>query len=185
VASPCLQTILAPSSSLSVCHFPPNSPLRREFEIEVSLLYRCAGACVNGLPDAILIFLFYCAVSTARASELLKLTVADSIGCNRYLVRGAKGSSSFIVVFDRRLVFPNLSQGFSPCARIFNFSYKNVWRWSRRAGIGFASENGIYLHRTHAHRYHTASAVTAISDRKTAGQCLHHKNVKSVDYYIV
>jgi integrase len=185
VSRTCLQTILAPSSQLSVCHFPPNSPLRREIEIEASNLYRCAGASFNGLPDDILIFLFYCAVSSARASELLKLTIADSIGCNRYLVRGAKGSSSFIVVFDSRLVFPNLSQGFSPRTRIFNFSYKNVWRWSRRAGIGFASENGVYLHRTHAHRYHTASAVSAIADRKTAGQCLHHKNANSIDYYIV
>lgn len=147
-------------------------------------LYGNQSAAVEILPCDIVVLLFYAAVNCMRISELLELRWRDYIGNGRFIVKGRKRSRSYAVHMPMLAELGSVHGQNVDDQLVIEVSYKRVWQWCERAGIGFRLKGQSNCRRTHAHRYVTASTVSVKTDDRSAGDCLHHNSGRSVSYYI-
>lgn len=173
-----------PSSLVYTRNITMLSSDRENMQNSVKCLYGNTSASVKSLPDACLVILFYSAVNCMRIAELLNIRVCDVLPGERYIVRGLKHGRSYTVHmpllhYARGGVVPVNEQ--SP---LLSLTYKTLWQWCERVGLGFRPENNVNCARTHAHRYLTARAISTKLGLSDASDALHHNSRRSVDYYI-
>ena len=136
------------------------------------------------LPAGMFAVLYCAAVHCSRISEILNLTPNDYLGENRFLVHGLKRSRNYIVRLPVVVLDPRWRSSPRASEPFIDFSYRQLWRTCRRAGIGITPPGHRNCAVTHGHRYLTAGKVRAASDSIAAGDALHHNSRRSVSYYL-
>lgn len=156
---------------------------RNSMENAVKHLYNSSCARVDMLPDVGLIVLFVAAMNSMRISEVLGIKWKHYLGHGRFMVQAAKGGRGYVAQlsgFDSVEVVGMAVDGDRP---VFPVSYFSVWKWCRRANIGFTRAGARNIRRTHAHRYVTAAAVCSASGLGAVGDVLHHRSGGSALFY--
>ena len=178
------KNLFASASPIFAMDFTTNSSCRESIEESIKSMYMCKGATLQYMPYTVLTILFFCAIHGMRISELLNITPADHVGDHRFLVRGLKRSRSYMVHLDVRDVSPVVKTNPFYQVSIIPFTYRYIYDWCVRCGVGMDSKLRKTTARTHAHRYQTADNVTALAGSAPAGDVIHHNSSKSISYYL-
>lgn len=174
----------APPSPLFALDFSPNSSSTHLMRVHTATLLNSPLSAIQRLPVGIAGLLNCAAIHCCRISEILELTPAQYIGENRFVVRALKGSRNYIVVLPIIILNPAWQSHPKRFTPFIEYSYAQVWRYCRRAGVGFVPAGHRNVAVTHAHRYRTASAVQQVFDDSAAGDVLHHRSRRSIQYYL-
>jgi len=145
-----------------------------------------------GVGQSVLSLLHPSAVSIActsalfsmRIHELLSLTSKHLISGDRIVVQAGKGSQSYIIWLPKIAEHCNLVSEVYCDGVLFPVSYSWVYRQFKRAGLSVKEAGKRNNSVTHTHRYSTARAVSGKLGAGVAGDILHHKSDKSVEYYL-
>jgi integrase len=151
--------------------------------LEYSSLFSAPENKVRSMHPACIAALYVIWSNAMRSAEYLGLRVRDILGQDRVLVRGAKGSGSYIIVL------PGISQQFrdaagsDPARFVSGITYSQLYRACVRADIGAHAMSRLNLARTHLARYDVAAAVAA-NGIKTVSDCLRHRSRRSSLHYV-
>lgn len=179
-----LQFSSVPPSPLFVVDFTTYSSHRSHIEVSVVDRFRSHSAEVWRLPINVLALLYECSNYSARVSEMLSIKSADILEDFRFLVRGKKRSRSYLATFPV-IKINNPSYEYYPFFdNIWGLTYKSVYNWCCRIDLGCAFKRNKTVARTHAHRYQLATEIAKKSSQVAAGDILHHRSKKSIEFYI-
>ncbi len=118
-----------------------------------------------------------------RASEYLRATTEDILGQDRLLIRGCKGSASYIVICPEIGRQFEDAAGISPARFVAGTTYRQLYAACVRIGLGDRVRSRENAARTHAARYRLAASLEK-SQLKTAADCLRHRSVRSTIHYM-
>jgi len=149
---------------------------------EVALCPEGAEKCLcPGHRVVIQIILAY----SMRSAELLRLTMRDMLKPTVFLVKGAKRSYAYTIMIPfsddemKALVKIGIDEP------IFPFTYHQIWRGMKRAGMSVSVKGRINDIVTHRGRYDLADKMQELNLVSDIQGCLRHKSGKSKDYYLL
>jgi integrase len=172
---------LAPQQSARVCptnYYDPGCTID-----QYSRLFGAPVAKVRNMHPVARAALWVIWSHAMRSAEYLRLQVRDILGYDQVLVRGAKGSGSYM------LCLPGISEQFeaerisNPARFVAGLSYRKLYQSCVRADIGDHAMLRLNLARTHLARYKLAGAVAA-SGLQTVSDCLRHRSRRSTLHYV-
>jgi len=147
------------------------------------LFLRNASATVCIPPPRVRVFFGVLLMYCSRVSELLGCCVGDIVPPDRVVVKGLKGSGSYVILL------PGLSAIFDsyivsdPKMPIFSVTYSVAYRWAKK--IGLESDVGHRKNKavTHSGRYCLARRVVDSHGEAVASDLLHHRGPASLHFY--
>lgn len=121
--------------------------------------------------------------NSMRACEYLQLTSADVMTNDRVIVRGAKGSGSYIIHLpDVSRQFRRVPTDLTP-RPLGNVTYSQLYKACVICGIGTQYLGHVNMSRTHKARYELVSELKDICDNRVLSDCLHHRKDSTIKYY--
>jgi integrase len=119
-----------------------------------------------------------------RASEYLNVTKQDILPYDRVVVRGLKGSASYIIIL------PGICEQVSNCDSFFsldsvsNITYNKLYQSCVRAGLRDRLDGRKNWSVTHLGRYKLVRETLDKFDFSIKGDVLHHRNPNTIKYYL-
>lgn len=123
-------------------------------------------------------FLYYC-----RIKEVLNATIGDVLSCDRLVVRGVKGSNSYVIYLPGLCRGIDDTPGTQDSDAIFPCSYISLYRASIKAGIRHVDPNKKNSKRLHASRYKMVSELSQIVPDSHLSGILRHKSAVNYVFY--
>jgi integrase len=118
-----------------------------------------------------------------RSAEYLRSTTLDIVGNDRLLIRGAKGSGSYMIEAPGIGIQFRDAHRVHPARFVSGTTYRQLWAACVRIGLGDIVESRENYARTHAARYRLAQELSA-ENTQTVADALRHRSQRSTLHYM-
>lgn len=118
-----------------------------------------------------------------RVSEVLGIRSADVLPGDRVLVRGGKGSRSYVIFLPGVSAWLSLQKNSVCNSSICSCSYSLVYTQAKRSGIRSSVVSRRNDAVTHLARYMFASEAKSKLTSRQLSDCMHHLSVRSSRHY--
>lgn len=122
-------------------------------------------------------------VNAMRSTEYLRARVCDILGDDRLLIRGAKGSGSYIIQTPGIASQFAGASGSNPARFVSGTTYRQLYAACVRIGLGDVVRTRENLARTHAARYRLAEELGS-QGLPIVADALRHRSQRSTLHYM-